>query len=288
MDRKKILIIGSRSFASKGLPEKLEKLNLDVTCFNRGEVSVMEKNVTGPMMEMTHNPWLSEGFDVVINYVFLKNESIQLNLKYIDSLIEFCRVKNVKQLIQISSVSVYPNNSQFINEKSAIENEIENKGDYASVKTAVDKYLLSFCELKFSISFVRPGFIVTSEVLPSLTGILKLLPFNTGVLMGNKETTLPIIDREVLNEAITQIIVLDKKESVYLVISKQTETKYNFVRSKFDYRIIPLPKKVTLFVAKVFLSMKIFNARQYLQVKGLFKTTVFDCSCTEKNLNINF
>ena len=288
MDRKKVLIIGSRSFASKGLPEKLEKLNFDVTCFNGGQVSLKENIVSGPIMEMLQNPGLIKDFDVVINYVFLKNESIELNLNYADSLIEFCKEKNVKRLIQISSVSVYSNYAKLINEESAIENEIENKGEYASLKTAVDKYLLSLNGLKFTISYVRPGFIVTPDVLPSLAGIIKLLPFNTGILMGNRETTIPVIDRKALNEAIAQMIVLDNKESVYLVTSNKTETKYNFVKSRFNYRIIPLPKKMTLLVAKILFSAKFFSKTQYLQLKGLFKTTVFDSSGTQKNLKINF
>ena len=73
--------------------------------------------------------------------------------------------------------------------------------------------------------------------LPSLAGLLILLPFNTGLLMGDKKTTLPIIDREKVNEAIAQIITLDKRGGVYLIISKKTETKYGFVKSNFNYQL---------------------------------------------------
>jgi nucleoside-diphosphate-sugar epimerase len=284
---KKILILGSTSFASKGLIESLDQLNVHITCFNRGEININGKTVTGPVLKMIDNPYLSEPFDLVINYMILKEKSVQLNLEFLEALTAFCNARNVKHLIQISSISVYPNEEKLINELSPIEENIKRKGRYAAIKIAVDQYLSKVNNLKFSVCYVRPGFILADDKEPSLTGILKRLPFNIGILLGDKSSTLPTIYRHQLNDAMAKIVMSQNKEKVYIITSKTTDTKYNFVINRFNFNVFVLPKHITLMAAKVLYFFRIFSYSQYMQVRGLFKSTVFDPSNTETKLNIH-
>jgi nucleoside-diphosphate-sugar epimerase len=285
---REILILGSNSFASGGLREELENSGYTVTSFDRCQLSYTNKSVTGSVHKLSDNPLLAEEYPVVINYILLKGEEINANLEYISTLIEFCTNKKTKHLIHISSLSVYPNSAKEIDEHSNIELDTENKGKYAKLKVAIDNYLLSFSTLACKISFVRPAFLVSKGANPSLAGILMPLPFGFGLLMGDKNSTLGIVERDLLNKAILQIIKLDPPEQVYIVCSKTFSTKYSFVKNNFNYKIIVLNKKLTLFFAYLLLRLKILSMKQYKQIEGLFKTTIFNTSNTENVLNLNF
>ena len=82
---------------------------------------------------MYENKYLGD-YTCVINFIILKGLSVEDNILYIQSLLEFCQQKHVKRLIQISSISVYPNEAVEVNEQSEIEKDWHNKGGYANVK----------------------------------------------------------------------------------------------------------------------------------------------------------
>ncbi len=288
MNKTKILILGCRSFASQGLPELLAESGFDVNCFARGEEGKVGNLITGDSFSLCSNNYLNEDYDIVINFVIIKNCSVNENIKYAKELVKYCSERRVKHLIQISSISVYSNDAKLIDEQSLIEQNHEDKGSYAAVKIAVDKYLMSASSIDCHVSFVRPGFIVSKDKLPSLAGVLKPIAFNLGLLWGNKETILPSVERESLHRAISIILKRDLKNSVYLIFSNSLGTKYNFVKNRFNYKIIFLPKRLILSISKILLTLKIFNRKQHKQVVGLFKTTLFDSSQTEKELNMKF
>ena len=285
---KKILILGSRSFAATGLYELLTDAGLKVKCFDRGPINENIDFISSPVLELNKNKYLIKNFDVVINFILLKDQDIQDNLKYIESVIEYCKQNQVKRLLHISSLSVYPNYSKWINENSEIENDVDSKGAYSSIKIAVDKYLLGIKEPDFQISFIRPGFI-TSESNPiSYAGIIKQLPFGMNLLLGDKKTTLPLIDRSTLHKAIYQIINTVANKPVYLILSNPGGTKYSFVKNLRINKLLILPKSLTLLAGKILRTVRIFKQSHYNQLKGLFKTTYFDCSHTEEILKIKF
>ena len=139
---KKILICGHRSFVATGLINKFKTAGIDFDCFSRGKEERNGNVVTGDVFLMHQNSELSENYDTVVNYILLKRKSVEQNIQYCQSLLQFCKDKHVKNLIQISSISVYPNESLEVDETSAIEEDYHNKGGYASIKVAVDHYLM--------------------------------------------------------------------------------------------------------------------------------------------------
>jgi len=171
MKNKKVLILGSRSYASQGLVSVLTSSGYDVTCFDRGEVNYNAKNVSGPVLAIHENPFLAKNYDTVINYIILKDQNVETNLDYIKSVLRLCKNRRIKRLIQISSLSVYSFESKVINEQSPIDEHLEYRGEYSRIKVAVDKYLESVSDIDLQISFVRPGFVISEGTKSSLAGI---------------------------------------------------------------------------------------------------------------------
>lgn len=284
----RILILGSNSFAAKGLSNLLTNAGFDVHLFFRGEDNKHGSNIYGNVFKLSKNKYLNEKYSCVINFIIIKNSSISENVEYIKELYKYCNFNCIPHLIHISSISVYPNHSILIDESSEIESDLESKGLYARTKVEVDKYLMSVSNQNLHISLVRPGFIIDKESSPSLAGIFLRFPFKIGLLLGNKKTTLPLIEKELLHKSILNILKSKSLNSVYLILNKKLNTKYNFVKNRFNFRIIVLPKRLTLILAKALYYLMIFNLSQYKKVKGLFKITVFDPIKTEKILKIKF
>lgn len=133
---KKVLICGHRSFVATGLLKEFDDLGITYDCFSRGDEKREGNVVTGDVMMMADNKYLDE-YDTVVNYIILKGQSVEDNIAYIESLLKFCQKKKVKHLLQISSISVYPNEASVVTETSMIEEDYHNKGGYASIKVAV-------------------------------------------------------------------------------------------------------------------------------------------------------
>lgn len=283
----KILLCGNNSFAAKGLFEKLVSAGFQVDCFTRGEVGRIGKQVTGNVFQICENKYLVENYDSVINFIFIKDESIEANLRYIKALDRFCMERGTKRLIHISSISVYPNDVMYINEASEIEKDPNNKGGYASIKVAVDQYLIDK-KPSYDLTFIRPGFIVSAKHEPSLAGIAVLLPLNLALLLGNKKTSLPLIDRIQLHEAIVRIVFKQNPKPVYLMLENIEGTKYDFLSARSKRSIVSMPTGLVKFAATIAKKLSVLSSKQYLQVKGLFKNTYYDSSATEFDLNLSF
>lgn len=288
MEMKKVLICGHRSFVATGLAETMEHNGIKYDCFSRGKEQRKGNVVTGDVMHMADNKYL-EHYDTVINFIILKDQSVEDNLEYIKALLDFCKKREVKHLIQISSISVYPNEALEIDETSPIESDWHNKGGYASVKVAVDQYIENNIAKGINVSFVRPGFIYTKNREISKAGIL-VSKLGMNVLLGDKKTTLPLINREVLHEAIMRIIIADNPKKVYLILNKdkRTGTKYEFVRNQWNVSPICLPYWLIMGGAKLMKAIGVFKQRHYLKFVGLFKRTWFNSEASEKWLNMSF
>ena len=287
MMEKKVLICGHRSFVASGLTVEFDTNEISYDCFSRGEVKRDGNIVTGDVLNMAGNTFLNE-YDTVINYIILKNCSVEENLQYIKSLLDFCKLKKVKHLLQISSISVYPNLAAVVTETSDIEADYHNKGGYASIKVAVDHYLMEHPIEGMTISFLRPGYIYTKNREISKAGIL-ISKFGINILLGDKKTSLPLICRETLHKAITKIVLANHKEKTYLLLDKdkQTGTKYNFVCDQWNIKPWCLPYGFIMPCAKLLKNIGLFKNYHYLKVAGLFKRTWFNSGYTEQVLGIN-
>lgn len=288
MNHKQILICGHRSFVATGLCTKLDANQLSYDCFSRGNTLQKENHITGNVLEIQNNPLLGE-YDTVINFIILKNKSIEENIQYIQSLLDFCKKRNVKHLIQISSISVYPNEAEYIDETSLIEQDYQNKGGYASIKVAVDHYLINNKPKDLFVSFVRPGFVYTKKQEISNAGLF-ISKLGLKILFGDKKTTLPLINREKLHDAIIKIINAEEKQNVYLILDKNREdnTKYNFVSRQWNINPICLNRSFFLSIAKIGKTIHLLKPKYYQKVVGLFKRTWFNSTQTELNLDMSF
>ena len=284
----KILICGHRSFVATGLDKLLSKSDIDYDCFSRGIEARNSNIVTGNVFEMKSNELLTN-YDTVINFIFLKGQSIDDNLKYIKSLLSFCNSRQVKRLIQISSISAYSNEAIEINEESDIESNYHNKGGYASIKVAVDHYLRDHPLKETKITYVRPGFIYDKNHEISKVGLL-ISKFGFNILLGDKRTTLPLISKENIHEALLKMVKKERLKDVYLLLNKNKEigTKYRFVNEQWNVKPICLPHGFIMSIAKLLKTLHLLKEKQYLKVVGLFKQTHFDSSASEKDLNISF
>lgn len=283
---KKVLICGHRSFVASGLEKSLEGRGIDYDLFSRGDTNRDGNVVTGDVYSMQDNPHL-DSYDTVINFIIIKDEAVEDNIRYIQSLVAFCKKAGVKHLIQISSISVYPADAEYVDENSPIESDPNRKGGYGSVKVAVDQYLLAQ-ELPFEVSFVRPGFIVSEEKTPCLAGIVMRLPLLGGLLMGDEHTSLPLVDKKKIHEAIVKIVEAEEKSAVYLLLENQNGTKADFAKKYFKGHVFKLPRRLTIATARCLKSFGVFKTRHLEQVKGLFKHTYYDSSETEYQLQMSF
>lgn len=284
---KQVLICGHRSFVATGLIEMLDKHNISYDCFSRGDMKREGNIVTGDVMKMSDNSNMFE-YETVINYIILKGCSVEENLDYIKSLLDFCRKRKVKRLLQISSISVYPNGAQTVIEESPIEENYHNKGGYAGIKVAVDNYLMTHQIDGLTVSFIRPGYIYTKNQEVSKAGIL-VSKFGINILLGDKKTSLPLICRETLHQAIVKIILAKDTEKVYLLLDKDRliGTKYNFVCNQWNIRPLCLPYCLIMPLVKVFKQMGVLKERHYLKFVGLFKRTWFNSERTEHILGMS-
>ena len=286
---KKVLLCGQRSFASQGLREMLEKQNeVELYCFSRGEEMEKGSEISGDVYNMSLNPYLKKGFDVVVNYIYISDCDVEKNLKYLRSLVAYCKQEGVKQLIHLSTISVYANDLKYVNEDTDFERDVNKKGIYSALKVLCDEYLESEESEVFKVTYIRPGFIVEDRNIIRLAGILVTLPLNFGVLMGNKKTSLPLINRRTMNEAMVKIILDDNPNRVYLMLENKKGTKYQYVKEWTNRKVICLPKGLSILLAKTPKFLHVFNENKVELVKGLFKDTYFDSSKTQKSLNIQF
>lgn len=285
----KVLVCGHRSLASRNLLGELQKHNgLDIFCFSRGEQRKEGNVISGDVYSMSDNPYLQEDFDVVINYILIKGESIETNLRYLKSLVNYCKQRQVKRLIHISTISVYPNEAELADETSAIEHNTIRKGVYGALKIKCDEFLMKECEGGPSLIFLRPGYIVEDGEQPKFGGIMVGLPLNGALLLGDKKTSLPLIYRSRMNQAIANLIDSDIQTGTFLLLENKGGTKYSFIKQFTNRWVIWPPKCFSVSAAWLLWKMRLFSENKYHLVKGLFKHTVFDSRQTEKRLKVIF
>lgn len=101
------LLCGHRSFAARGLAEALESAGHQVVRFSRGPAEAGGSIVGGPVEGLAENPGLQGRFDAVVNYIVLKDETVDSNARYAEALLRLCAARSVPHLVHISSISVY-------------------------------------------------------------------------------------------------------------------------------------------------------------------------------------
>jgi len=283
----KVLICGHRSFAATGLSDVLRGRGHEVDCFSRGAMKREGNVVTGDVFAMRDNPFLTDRYDIVINFILIKDQDVAVNLNYIQELLAFCVQKKIKRLVQISSISVYPNDAVLVDEETVIESRENFKGPYAALKVAVDHFLLD-AHAPFDISFVRPGYIVDGKGLRSFAGIVLKLPLGIGILMGSKQTPLPLLERQTFHAALAAVVEAQDSVPVYLMFSNKGETKYGLAKLFFPGRLIIVPERLVKGLANIAARLCLLSRTRQQQIVGLFKTSRFDSHRTANLLKVDF
>jgi len=227
---------------------------------------------------------LADQYDTVINFILLKDECVENNIEYLSSLHLFCN-QRAKNLIHISSISVYSDES-IVSENTAIETNSNLKGAYSTLKIESDIFLVKQ-KKNYNLTFVRPGFIVSELAVSSTAGICINLPLNLSILLGNSKSTLPLINRERMHLALDKICNSSKKLSCYLLVEKEYSTKYNYIKKRSKRKLIIPSYKATFIISKVLFQIGILNAKRLNQIKGLFRSTRYNASETERALNMS-
>lgn len=282
-----ILICGHRAYAARGLKSVLEAAGHKVLEFSRGNYERIVDTITGPVNEIDKNNLFIEDIDVVINFILLQNNGAKENKAYIDALIRFCTAKKVRRLIQISSISAYPNDSIVINERTPVETDLTKKGGYGIIKSVVDNRLEEAkANAEFDVVFVRPGYIVADDNPHKYQGVAKFFGNNFAVLIGNKKSTLPIIHKDILHKCLLEITIQASPLPVYLLVAGQDSTKYSYFKSQSDATIIPLPKLPFVIIADIARLFHLISDKTASGIKGVFKVQKFDNTLTKSRLKI--
>ena len=288
LPRKKILICGQRSFVGTGLAEKLANEGYDVELFSRGEAAGRTGNeISGDVFSMDQNHFFADVYDVVVNFIIVKNGTVRENLDYAMALHRFCESHNVKRLIQMSSISVYPNSADYVDETSPIETDTNRKGKYAAVKIAVDD-VLKTAKRHYELVFARAGYVVSDERTPGIDGIVRPVLPHIGILLGDKRTSLPLVSKKKVHEALLRILRKETPLPAYLLLEGRGGTKADFAKRYWRGCSIALPRRLMLLVFRCLNLLHLCSAHKLELVKGLFKTTYFDPSESEFDLQMSF
>ena len=136
---KRVLVCGHRAFAARGVVERLSGAGHEVMCFSRGALGRNGSVVTGAVERIADNPHLDCPFDTVVNYILLKNRTIEENTAYLESLLALCRRREAAHLIHFSSVSVYRSSIGHVTEETRVETDPRRKGSYGGLKIATER-----------------------------------------------------------------------------------------------------------------------------------------------------
>lgn len=284
----KVLICGERSYVATGLVARLTREGLEVHTFSRGPSQRNGTTITGDVFDMVSESHLDSHYDHVINFIIIKNDSVSENLRYVSSLLAFCEKIGVQSLLQVSSISVYATNAATVTEATPIAETGTPRGPYATIKQEVDHALLG-SSAPFRIAFLRVGYVLEPERVPwPLAGISRRLVPGLSLLLGSRETTLPIIKRGELHDAIAVIVRQGVSFDVYLLFDNEGMTKYRYATRATPDTLLWLPKRLSLGIAGLLRSIGVFSPSQFAQVEGLFRETRYDSHVTEERLKLRF
>lgn len=274
----KILICGATSFVANGFKDLLLQKGYEVDTFGR-------KN--GSYLKIDKNEGLKSEYDAVVNFAVLKDQSAEDNIKYAEALVKMCREHGVKKLIHFSSIMVYSHHMGVVNEQAPIESSAETtmKG-YGMLKIKVDEYLMSQRDkVPFEIVMVRPGFVLAPGMA---SPFIKHLTGPVSVILGNRNSRMPIVRREDIHEALIRIIDIEKNLPVYLFFPNNGMTKYRYAKETVGGVILTLPKWIFNGIPSIMAKMHVIPQSLYSRFEGMYNENVFDSSETEKKLNFKF
>ena len=283
----KILIFGARSFVGKGLLEFLERHNHVVQMFSHGECRRDNKYIWGDYLQLSSCTFWDEQYDIVINLVVLKDQSVEDNIQYIHSLIDFCNTHHVKKLIHFSSIMVYNYGESVVSEQTPIARLSETyMQGYGRIKIAVDEYLLTHRqELDAELVLVRPGYVLAdNRPCPFIIN----LPLGIHLIKGDKRSKQPIVLREDIHRALAAIIATEHNNPVYHFFPSDGMTKLRYAQQTVGGLVLTMPKWLFERIPYALAKLHVIPWSLYSRFQGMYIYSDFQSVQTEQKLQIHF
>jgi nucleoside-diphosphate-sugar epimerase len=293
------LLCGHKSFAARGLDELLRRAGHEVVCFTRGPEGASGDEVTGGVLEIADHPALARPFDVVVNFIVLKNESVEQNEQFARAPLDRCRASEVKHLVHISSISVYAAAERLVREETPIETDPGRKGAYGGWKVGAEWQLLDHRPPQLRLSLVRPGFILAAGLLSPMPGVGLKLPDNRLLAIGNARSVLPVVTREQVHRAVATIVELPAGEGaeVFLLAAADSPRRDDYLElccrvlgAGLGVVRVPVPLWMMAAVGGEMLVRALGQAqlRPYVKIAGACRYQRFDPQKTERRLGMRF
>jgi 2-alkyl-3-oxoalkanoate reductase len=201
-----VLVLGHMSFVGSGIAELLRLAGHEVTTFRRGPVGVCGTAVSGSVFSLTDNPHLNRHFDAVVNFILLKDDSLDSNVAFVNELATFVDARRIPHLVHLSSISSYSDDTALIVEDSPTEADPKKKGSYGSLKVATDLALMSRAKGRFGLTLIRPGFVLAPGLASPIVGMGARIPANGLLVLGSSQDTVPVVRRSDVHEAIVKTL----------------------------------------------------------------------------------
>jgi nucleoside-diphosphate-sugar epimerase len=295
----KILVLGSSSFAAQGLVDLLQLFGHEVWSFNRRqEMRLGDRGLTGNISSLAGLAAGLQGCDAVVNYLLMKDSSLEANLQLLQRLNELLIAIGCRRFIHVSSVSVLPAVTGRVSEEHEPPRNFRQKGAYARLKIATERWVtdhVTHCQLVL----VRPGFVVAPGLSDPLVGIGKLLPNQRILGLGHRNSIIPVISRQILNEGVARLcqVRLQRQRTTVMFTAPDSPTRAEFIEyccAQFGLGrqatfLHPWIWTLSLAAASVPLSL---IKREWNNLPAKFRHNLkprsYDSQATQKLLNLDF
>ncbi len=221
----RVLLLGDTSFVATGLRQLLQSRGASVVAVQRNLEAGEDPTVfVGDPTRLTHLALPAGRFDAVINFVLLKDRSVEENVAFVEEVAKYVDANQVPHLIHLSSISSYADELSLVTEYSRTEDDWSKKGSYGRLKVATDVRLTELFQNRPGLTLVRPGFVLGSGLGDPIVGTGARIPGNNVLVLGASNAILPIVTREQVHEALwaslnrgpgeqTQVLLLADRDS---------------------------------------------------------------------------
>jgi hypothetical protein len=285
---KKIICFGKNSFVANGFDSHILKHNRKVDWFSRGKESKVRNVIYGKIDEILNNSYFDDEYETLINFVILKDCSIEQNLVFIDNLLKLGTKLQIKKFIHFSTVMTYSYQADNIDEYSEIEDLHKTwKGNYAKIKIAVDKFIMENEEkYDFQISIVRPGYVYDSFQSPNFS-VSSLGKFR--FLIGDKKSILPTVEKNELHFALISLANLDELPKVAHFFKEGGTNKFFYTKNIYPKSVLIFLNGFIFFmIPKYIFSFSEKSRILYSRLESMFIRTYFSSKKTCSLLKIKF
>jgi len=294
-----VLIVGSTSFASQGLIETLEVAGHTVWTFNRRHDPLASaRSIAGDWRNMESLCRVGLKFDCVINFMILKDLSVNENLEFCAILSRLVQSFGVRRLVHISSISVLPAISGTVSEITPADQDMRDKGAYSQIKIATELWLsehIDHCELVI----IRPGFILGKGLADPIVGIGVRVPTKHLLGLGNSRSIVPIIARSILHKAIERAlsIPLNSKQTVLMLVDPESPSRVEYLQyccREFGLGSKPIHLPNFVWLPALTLGSRLLQlvGRPYVnlvkRIRHNLWVRTYDCTFSERFLSISF